>query len=194
MHGPPIVGGIQYVGMTMRKRSVLQFNTWFKYDDPLFLELSNVQAFFRFRCLRVHQNWTSWWPYGKPLCRQKGQSSKLNCCTCKLWPINLALSVWLEARSKPNSRWLIQVQEGGCSFSLSCPRFWWRGRQYGVANEHFTEYTIEQLSLCSQSIQSLIGPIRTSRLPALRRMEEFLVQLLQALEDVLHCGQSILTL
>ena len=46
MHVPPIVEGIKYVGMTMRKRSILQFNTWFKYDDPLFLELSNVQTFF----------------------------------------------------------------------------------------------------------------------------------------------------
>ena len=45
MHDPPIVEGIKYFGMTMRKRSILQLNTWFKYDDPLFLELSNVQTF-----------------------------------------------------------------------------------------------------------------------------------------------------
>ena len=45
MHNPPIVEGIKYFGMTMRKRSILQLNTWFKYDDPLFLELSIVQTF-----------------------------------------------------------------------------------------------------------------------------------------------------
>ena len=37
----------------------------------------------------------------------------------------------------------------------------------GVANEHYAEYGIERLSLSRQSVQSLIGPIRMSRLLAL---------------------------
>ncbi len=60
------------------------------------------------------------------------------------------------------------------------------GRQYGLANEQYTEYAIERLSLSRQGVQSLIGPISRSRSPALRRIEECLMQLLQDLEHVLR--------
>ena len=66
------------------------------------------------------------------------------------------------------------------AFPVTC------GRQYGVANKQYTEYAIEHLSLSCQSVQSLIGPIRLSRSLTLRRMEESLIQLLQALEHVLR--------
>ena len=63
------------------------------------------------------------------------------------------------------------------SFVESCDR------QYGLANEHFTEYAIEHFSICSQSLQALISVIEP--LPDLRSIYIDLNQLLQSIQGSL---------
>ena len=82
--------------------------------------------------------------------------------------------------AEPSPRGWVQFFSELSDFLVTC------GRQYGVANKQYTEYAIERLSLSCQSVQSLIAPIRMSRSLTLRRMEEYLIQLLQALEHVLR--------
>ena len=57
----------------------------------------------------------------------------------------------------PSPRGWVKFFSELSAFLLTC------GRQYGVANEQYTEYAIERLSLSCQSVQSLIRPIRMSR-------------------------------
>ena len=58
------------------------------------------------------------------------------------------------------------------SFLASCDR------QYGLANDHFSEYAIKRFSICSQSIQALISVIEP--LPDLRSIYTDLNQLLES--------------
>jgi len=56
----------------------------------------------------------------------------------------------------------------------------WCDRQYGLANEHFTECAIERFSICSQSLQALISV--TEPLPDLRSTYIDLNQLLESIQ------------
>ena len=89
----------------------------------------------------------------------------------------------------PSPRVWVQFFSELSAFLVTC------GRQYGVANEHYTEYTIERLSLCSQSIQSLIGPIRTSsRCLHQGGWRSLSYNFCKHWKMFFICGQSILTL
>ncbi len=59
------------------------------------------------------------------------------------------------------------------SFLISCDR------QFGLANEHFTEYAIERFSICSRSLQALISVIEP--LPELRSIYSDLNLLLESI-------------
>lgn len=66
------------------------------------------------------------------------------------------------------------------SFLVSCER------QYGIANENFTEYAIEHLSVVSQGLNEVINVIQEENSSMLSEIEESLKELQQILRQALN--------
>ena len=66
------------------------------------------------------------------------------------------------------------------SFLAACER------QYGVANESYTEYVIDHLSLSCQSVLTLRERLASAQVPLLYDLEETLTELLEELRRILQ--------
>ena len=66
------------------------------------------------------------------------------------------------------------------SFLTACER------QYGVANERYTEYVIDHLSLSCQSVLTLRERLASAQVPLLNDLEETLTELFEELRRILQ--------
>ena len=65
------------------------------------------------------------------------------------------------------------------SFLAACER------QYGVANERYTEYVVDHLSLSCQSVLTLRERVTSAQVPSLSDLGETLTELLEELRRIL---------